>query len=132
MYVFVFNFTFLSCSNGPISGEGLAYIHDQNIVHRDIAPKNIFFVPHSKSTNTRNSNENVGSGTWKIGDFGLVTLGDSFDIEQTHTEKPVKVSSSKRTSNVGTIIYAAPEQLKPSPHIPFTSKSGIQMLLFVS
>ena len=70
--------------------DGLEYIHSNNIVHRDIKPKNIFF---------KNNNQ------FKIGDFGLSRkLIDGNQQSLIPLEKHY-------TSNIGSIIYSAPELL---------------------
>uniref|UniRef100_A0A8C6V7Z8 non-specific serine/threonine protein kinase n=1 Tax=Naja naja TaxID=35670 RepID=A0A8C6V7Z8_NAJNA len=60
--------------------EGVDYIHSMNLIHRDLKPLNIFFHDENHI---------------KIGDFGLVTLGDT---------------DGQRTASKGTIHYMAPEQ----------------------
>ncbi|KAJ3067076.1 Eukaryotic translation initiation factor 2-alpha kinase, partial [Rhizoclosmatium hyalinum] len=152
--------------------EGLLYIHSQGCIHRDIAPKNIFWVPRSNngSNNTKASMESFKSqtplaatqslssslksaesrnsflddlsapykcgGYWKIGDFGLVTISDLIDEPResqgsvsrasTVSSSPEKIQSSKtRTTGVGTVTYASPEQLAPSEDFSYTSKSDM-------
>ncbi|ORY47322.1 kinase-like protein [Rhizoclosmatium globosum] len=144
----------------------------QSCIHRDIAPKNIFWVPRSNngSNNTKASMESFKSqtplaatqslssslksaesrhsflddlsapykcgGYWKIGDFGLVTISDLIDEPResqgsvsrasTVSSSPEKVQSSKtRTTGVGTVTYASPEQLAPSEDFSYTSKSDM-------
>ena len=62
--------------------EAINYIHDRNIVHRDIKSPNIFVSEH---------------GVMKLGDFGLA--------------KQARAPTSKRShvSKVGTDCYMAPE-----------------------
>ncbi|KAI9344843.1 hypothetical protein DFJ73DRAFT_960902, partial [Zopfochytrium polystomum] len=193
--------------------EGLAYIHSQSCIHRDIAPKNLFYVvdPHmptyqppiSASTNTPSSlpdsisplstvNGSFSSagpaflgrakpsyastsaafstkafasgawwyapgGRWKIGDFGLVTAGDddvisgstdemssgiagtdngdapsasSFSngapLATTSTPVAGRIPRRRRTTGVGTMTYASPEQLAPGRGlVPYTSRSDM-------
>ncbi|KAJ3139131.1 Eukaryotic translation initiation factor 2-alpha kinase [Physocladia obscura] len=89
-------------------------------------------------------------GTWKIGDFGLVTVSDSENevlradsppnatkstqssiIESVGANSLTKSSqismptSGNRTSGVGTVTYASPEQLEPSTTAFYTSKSDM-------
>ena len=70
--------------------EGLAYLHDSGVVHRDLSASNIFLTleaPH-------------GAASAKIGDFGL-----SRRTSQEHTSM---------TALIGTIQYMAPEMLTSS------------------
>jgi serine/threonine protein kinase len=73
--------------------EGLAHIHSYGIMHRDLKPSNIFLD---------------SNGEIKIGDFGLAT----FDKKEAHfSSDETKVHSADRSSNVGTRLYASPEQV---------------------
>jgi serine/threonine protein kinase len=70
--------------------DGLEYLHNNNIVHRDIKPKNIFL------------NENIV----KIGDFGLsrkIIKGDRVLVSNIN---------NVYTSNIGSLLYSAPELLE--------------------
>lgn len=76
--------------------EGLAHIHSQGMIHRDLKPVNIFL----------DSRDQV-----KIGDFGLATT--SFLALQQNHEGSLSQNrgdiSSSHTGKVGTALYVAPE-----------------------
>ncbi len=67
--------------------EGLGYLHQHNIVHRDIKPVNIVVAPGSAQ----------GSIVVKLTDFGLARFLDPND------------QSSSMSSDVGTFAFKAPE-----------------------
>ncbi|KAJ4844021.1 eukaryotic translation initiation factor 2-alpha kinase [Turnera subulata] len=75
--------------------EGLAHIHGQGIIHRDLTPNNIFF-------DARND--------IKIGDFGLAKF---LKLEQLDPDATVATDttgvSMEGTGLVGTYFYTAPE-----------------------
>ncbi|KAK4885013.1 hypothetical protein RN001_001284 [Aquatica leii] len=85
--------------------EGLAHIHQQGMIHRDLKPVNIFL----------DSNDHV-----KIGDFGLATtnilgkMGDLPNINKSTQEHEKIIWSPEAgdgslTTHVGTALYTAPE-----------------------
>ncbi|XP_048233579.1 eIF-2-alpha kinase GCN2 isoform X3 [Ricinus communis] len=75
--------------------EGLAHIHGQGIIHRDLTPNNIFF-------DARND--------IKIGDFGLAKFLKLEQLDHDAT-LPTDTSgvSADGTGQVGTYFYTAPE-----------------------
>ncbi|CAL9184454.1 eIF-2-alpha kinase GCN2-like isoform X2 [Musa acuminata AAA Group] len=83
--------------------EGLAHIHSQGIIHRDLTPSNIFF-------DVRND--------IKIGDFGLAKF---LKLEQLDHDQnfPIETTgvSMDGTGQVGTYFYTAPEVEQSWPQI---------------
>lgn len=86
---------------------GLEYLHSNNIIHRDLKPANIF----------------IKNGIIKIGDFGLSKLvGDTknnyldllqHDVIKNYTGQHMMLTygNDDNTNDVGTYLYASPEQL---------------------
>ncbi|XP_078171959.1 protein kinase family protein isoform X2 [Carex rostrata] len=83
--------------------EGLAHIHSQGIIHRDLTPSNIFFD---------------GRNDIKIGDFGLAKF---LKLEQLDHDQYLPTSttgaSMDGTGQVGTYFYTAPEIEQKWPQI---------------
>lgn len=98
--------------------EGLHYIHQQAVIHRDLKPVNIFL----------DSKDHV-----KIGDFGLATdvisktiVSDALfnDIDP---QSKSEIDDETQTGRVGTTFYVAPE-IAYSPKAIYTQKVDIYSL----
>nr|CAD7463560.1 unnamed protein product [Timema tahoe] len=104
--------------------EGLAHIHQQGMIHRDLKPVNIFL----------DSNDHV-----KIGDFGLATTSNLHrPMEQAGllTERRLaelrslshEMGDSSLTGQVGTALYVAPELNIPGFKLIYNQKVDIYSL----
>ncbi|XP_031618624.1 eIF-2-alpha kinase GCN2 [Contarinia nasturtii] len=95
--------------------EGLAHIHSQGMIHRDLKPVNIFL----------DSRDQV-----KIGDFGLATT--SFLALQPNHEVSLSYNrgdiGSSHTGKVGTALYVAPELMGKAAKSIYNQKVDLYSL----
>ncbi len=92
--------------------DALAHVHERGIVHRDIKPENIFLARQGDATLT------------KVLDFGVVHM---LDREGRTTEQQ---RLTKAGGFVGTLHYAAPEQMQGSGVGPPADVYAAALVLF--
>lgn len=99
--------------------EGLAHIHQQGMIHRDLKPVNIFL----------DLQDHV-----KIGDFGLATTNlkskmNDYSLTKSAVEtfKEEGIDDESKTGNIGTTLYVAPE-LNSGSRVIYNEKVDIYSL----
>ncbi len=104
--------------------ETLAFVHGRNIVHRDLKPANLFLDER---------------GQVKLVDFGLarlITAQEPLPPENDPADEPARATpppSSGATSSgrfLGTVAYAAPEQLAGAPATPQSDLFALGVVLY--
>ncbi|KAJ1924325.1 hypothetical protein IWQ60_005281 [Tieghemiomyces parasiticus] len=135
--------------------EGVAYLHSRYLIHRDIKPSNVFLDPvadpsvsPAAETATALPNDQLpgydeGDFIPRLGDFGLVVTSDRDRTAATGvTGEGVGTGlvspgaappnythfspeSQLLTSGVGTVTYAAPEQLDTTRPVPYGTKADM-------
>ncbi|MSR46177.1 MAG: hypothetical protein EXS13_03780 [Planctomycetes bacterium] len=104
--------------------ETLAFVHGRNIVHRDLKPANLFLDER---------------GQVKVVDFGLARLitvpepDASGDGRRDRAGEPPPPPSTGATSAgrfLGTVAYAAPEQLNGAPATPQSDLFALGIVLY--
>ena len=93
--------------------DGLEYIHKNNIIHRDIKPKNIFLK------------ENNEDFIIKIGDFGL-----SKNFNCILPKINSIIVKENITNEIGTTTYASPEQLGSNSYDYRTDIFSLGIILY--
>jgi eukaryotic translation initiation factor 2-alpha kinase 4 len=105
--------------------EGLAHIHQQGMIHRDLKPVNVFI----------DIQDHV-----KIGDFGLATSKPSAPVDKDQLSMSIvsPETSSKEykndgggalTGHVGTALYSAPELNTNSGQAVFYNQVSLKFSL---
>lgn len=89
--------------------DGLAYLHENSIIHNDIKPANIVF---------KKSNEGFGQ-------CGIIDFGISLDLKNY-----VKNSYQKEIASSKTIIYAAPEKINGINTEPKSDIFSLGMIIY--
>ena len=105
---------------------GIRYIHNLQYIHRDLKPANIF-INYLAETESKNIQV-------KIGDFGLIrqTPWNAMSITGSFSwNSPAVITDAvyPLTTDIGTTIYAAPEQIKKVIQDGEYLKSGKKTLL---
>ncbi|KAM4687667.1 receptor-interacting serine/threonine-protein kinase 1 isoform 2-T3 [Discoglossus pictus] len=92
--------------------EGMTYLHEQNVVHKDLKPENVLVDDDFHI---------------KIADLGVAAFKTWSKLTKEETDRKRKsnnVNGTKTKNNAGTLIYMAPEHLRSLNKKP-TEKSDI-------
>ncbi|KAJ3009983.1 Eukaryotic translation initiation factor 2-alpha kinase [Thoreauomyces humboldtii] len=132
---------------------GLLYVHAMGCIHRDIKPKNIYWKADTSNPGSGGAWKIGDFGLVTASDIITSTAEEPLSTEETSIHPLAKKTSSPpgsdvslgeacwnasskrshsahsdRTANVGTFTYASPEQLAPTPSIPYTPASDMYSL----
>jgi len=99
--------------------ETLAFVHGRNIVHRDLKPANLFLDDR---------------GQVKVVDFGLARLITAVEPAIADDAPPTDLPPSSGATSagrfLGTVAYAAPEQLAGAPATPQSDLFALGVVLY--
>jgi eukaryotic-like serine/threonine-protein kinase len=93
--------------------DGLAAAHARRIIHRDLKPENIFVTT---------------DGRVKILDFGIAHIMEATAPPDVSPSAPTPTAPSRRA--IGTVGYAAPEQLTSGSAVPPTDIFSLGVVLY--
>jgi tetratricopeptide (TPR) repeat protein len=99
--------------------ETLAFVHGRNIVHRDLKPANLFLDER---------------GQVKVVDFGLARLVTEQEVlmaaSAASQSAPISTGATTAGKFLGTVAYAAPEQLAGAPATPQSDLFALGLVLY--
>ncbi|KAK3815611.1 MAG: kinase-like domain-containing protein, partial [Linnemannia elongata] len=107
--------------------EGVAYIHDQDMIHRDLKPSNIFLGMPEHMRTQQQQQQARQDQSLHLGNLELRSLLTSNVFVQLVIATSGSRSSRTRTTAVGTVTYASPEQLA-RPNLGYDQKADIYSL----
>ena len=96
--------------------EGVKYLHQNNIIHRDLKPDNILIK--------------LNDNTVKIADFGLARTQNDNISNDLILFKDAQLLNKYLTTNIGTSIYASPEQLSSTNYNEKTDIFSLGIIYF--
>lgn len=106
---------------------GLHFVHQNDLIHRDIKPANIFLFNIFKDKHIPEDKLDDFNYIIKIADFGLSKEKIKLD---TGVKNTIIKKEKYDTSNLGTAIYASPEQLDSYNYDYKTDLFSLGIILF--
>ena len=96
----------VACLIGAHLADGLAHMHDLQVIHRDLKPDNVIFA--------------------ETGDLSSVRIAD-FDVSKNPYNSP---NLTEKGGHVGTLCYIAPEQFNQEKPRPTADIYSLGMIMF--